>query len=161
MKKYRIFVTDVDGVLTDGRITYLYNEQSGISEIKSFNAKDGSAIKKLMSSGVIVALISGRLSGCVAHRAAELNIPEVHLGVNDKLDVFNRLLVKYGLSSEDAVFVGDDSIDLECLDSAGLSCVPNDCLIELKNRADYVCESAGGQGVISEIYRVFGENFEV
>ncbi len=159
--KYKIFVTDVDGVLTDGRITYMHNEVSGISEIKSFNARDGSALKKLMELGIVIALISGRNSKCVEYRALELDIKEVHMGIHDKLSVFQDILERYGLKFEDAVYVGDDRIDIECLNAAGFACAPADCLYELRNQVDYVCKVSGGNGVIGEILRVFGEDFEV
>ncbi|MCK5685858.1 HAD hydrolase family protein [bacterium] len=161
MSKYKLFVTDVDGVLTDGSITYMHNEDSGISEIKNFNARDGSALKKIMSLGIVVAFISGRNSKCVEYRAAELDIKEVHMGIHDKISVFQDILDRYNIKFEEAVYVGDDRIDIECLNAAGLSCVPADCLHELKNQVDYVCEVPGGRGVISEILRIFGEDFEV
>src|SRR5688500_16283738 len=83
-KKIRVLMLDVDGVLTDGRLTYL----PGGGEAKTFHVRDGLGVQLLVASGVKVALISGRESEVVVRRAKELGIDMLFLGIADKVEAF-------------------------------------------------------------------------
>src|SRR5262245_36507853 len=90
MRRLKLMVFDVDGVLTDGT---LYFSESG-AELKAFNARDGHGLKMLKESGVEVAILSARRSRAVELRAAELGISLVEQGAQDKAPAFERLLAR-------------------------------------------------------------------
>ena len=138
---------DVDGVLTDGRIVY---SDRG-DELKAFHVQDGSAIKLMLASGIQVAVITGRSSGTVTRRAAELGIGQVFQGVQDKEAVLRKLLDSLALDPAAAAHVGDDLPDLCLFAMVGLAIgVPNGHPSALA-RAHYVTGLAGGQGVAREV----------
>ncbi|MBU0650695.1 3-deoxy-D-manno-octulosonate 8-phosphate phosphatase, partial [bacterium] len=111
LKNVKILALDVDGVMTDRKIVW----QSNGDELKFFNAHDGAGIKMLMNKGVVVVIISGRKSKCTDYRAKELGIKEVYQGVSDKLAVIQKLLVKYNVSMDNVVYIGDDIPDLDVI----------------------------------------------
>jgi 3-deoxy-D-manno-octulosonate 8-phosphate phosphatase (KDO 8-P phosphatase) len=143
----RLLVLDVDGVLTDGRITYTAD---GV-EIKSFHVRDGSAIKLWERQGGQVAIISGRTSKAVDVRAAELGIPWVIQGANDKLIAFGQLLETAGVSAVETCAVGDDLPDLALLRASGLGVAVADACPEARSAAAYVTQTPGGQGAVREV----------
>jgi 3-deoxy-D-manno-octulosonate 8-phosphate phosphatase (KDO 8-P phosphatase) len=138
---------DVDGVLTDGRITYT----SQGDEIKSFHVQDGSAIKALQANGIQVAIITGRRSVMVDRRAAELGIAHVFQGSDDKVAVLERLLARLGIDASAVAHVGDDLPDLPLFERVGLAIgVPNGHPAVLA-RVDHVTGIAGGCGAAREV----------
>ncbi len=138
---------DVDGVLTDGSI--LYSDRG--DEIKAFHVQDGSAIQLIRSCGIRVAIITGRTSGMVDRRAAELGIEHVFQGVRDKAAVLTDLLAELGLTTTAAAHVGDDLPDLPLFAVVGLAIgVPNGHPSALA-RAHYVTRLPGGKGVAREV----------
>ena len=146
-KKIKLFITDVDGVLTDGRIV-LGNDGE---ELKFFHVHDGLGIKLAQKAGIKTAIITGRESKLVARRAGELEISEVHQNIKDKLAVFDDLLAKYGISEENVAYIGDDLNDLPILKRVGLPLTVANGVQKVKDTADYVTEKAGGQGAVREV----------
>jgi len=138
---------DVDGVLTDGKITY---DDTG-REIKSFNVKDGHIISHLKTAGIVTGIITGRESATVSKRAAELKLDFCHQGIVDKLDTFHKLLKVYRLKAKAVAYVGDDLNDLGVMRACGLSACPSDALAYVQRRADVVTERRGGEGVVREV----------
>ena len=114
--RVRLVVFDVDGVFTDGRLYY----GPGGEELKVFHVHDGQGVKRLLKSGVAVAVISGRDSAAVSRRMQDLGIAHVFQGDEDKLPIFERLLKKLALSPKEVACVGDDLPDLPLLEAAGL-----------------------------------------
>lgn len=146
-QKLKLMVFDVDGVLTDGRI---YFSEEGI-EIKAFHSLDGHGLKMLRSSGVEVAIMSGRQSKAVDMRAQSLGIQYVYQGVEDKLPVLLELFAKLGITGDQAGFMGDDIVDISSMRRCGLSvAVPNSPLLVREN-AHYVTQLAGGHGAVREL----------
>jgi len=143
----RLLVLDVDGVLTDGR---LYYSDSGW-EAKAFNAHDGQGIKLLRGRGIKTAIISGRSSEAVRRRAEELGIDEVRLGVKDKLSTLGEILTKYGISPQQAAYIGDDVGDLEVMKSVGFPVAVANAHESVKRVAAYVTKRNGGDGAVREI----------
>ena len=149
-RRVRLVAFDVDGVLTDGSIAYTDKGD----EIKSFNAHDGSAIKRLLANGIEVALITGRASPMVERRAAELGIRHLYAGAADKLDALNQLLDKLDLDAGACAYVGDDLPDLPVLKAVGLPIsVPNG-QPEVRAAAHHITERAGGAGAASDVCRL-------
>jgi len=147
LKKIKMVILDVDGVLTDGSITYLENGD----EIKAFNVLDGTGIKFAQRVGLIIAFITGRESSIVASRAKELEVEEVHQLVWGKKKVYLELLKKYDLKDEEVCCMGDDVLDLGILRSAGLSVTVPNAVPEVKEVVDLVTQRSGGAGAVREV----------
>jgi 3-deoxy-D-manno-octulosonate 8-phosphate phosphatase (KDO 8-P phosphatase) len=144
--RIKLLLLDVDGVLTDGSITI----SSRGEEIKSFDVKDGLGLKRLMSEGVEVVLVSGRKSSSVEWRAGELGIEGVHLGVPDKGVLSKDLIRVRGLRREEVCSMGDDLPDLPMFMESGLRIAVADAVREIREAADYVTVSRGGHGAVRE-----------
>lgn len=145
--RVRMVIFDVDGVLTDGK---LYFTDQG-EEFKAFCSRDGHGMKLLAASGVELALITGRQSRCVGHRAKDLGITRVYQGATDKLQVFDALLAETGLSAAECACVGDDVVDLPVMLRSGLAvCVPAAPAL-VKQHAHYVTRQEGGNGAAREV----------
>lgn len=145
--KIRMLILDVDGVLTDGK---LYFDHAG-NELKAFHTRDGMGIKSLQRAGIDVAVITGRQSGAVTHRMAQLGIRHVYQGREDKLDVFLELLRISGLDAAQVCYAGDDWIDLPVLMRAGLSVSVADAEEYVKRQVHWITRRDGGSGAVREI----------
>ena len=146
----RLVAFDVDGVLTDGSIAYTDRGD----EIKTFNAQDGSAIKRLIEGGIEVALITGRASPMVERRTRELGIRHLYAGVADKLRALAQLLDELDFDAVACAYVGDDLPDLPVFQAVGLAIsVPNG-QPEVREAAHHITDRAGGQGVASDVCRL-------
>lgn len=146
-KAIKLLVLDVDGVMTDGRIVFA---DSG-EELKGFDVKDGHGIKMLMRSGVGIALLTGRDSRVVLHRAKDLGIDMVYQGAKEKLPVFEQILKEKGFECKEVCYVGDDIVDKPVLKRVGLSISVADAHEELKGTVDYVTSMPGGRGAVREV----------
>lgn len=156
---YRLFVMDVDGTLTDGKI---YMSPSG-ETFKAFDVKDGYGVKSILKKhNINTAIITGRRSEIVRRRAEELDIDYLYQGVEDKLSCLEQLMETVGCSFGEVVYVGDDVNDLPCMEKAGLSCCPADAHESVKKTVKYVAGRGGGQGAVREIIdRVTGQGVKV
>ena len=142
----KLLILDVDGVLTDGRITL--NERG--EEVKSFDVKDGLGLKMLMSTGVEVVIITGRKSMVVEHRAKELGIDEVWQGIKDKRALSRKIIEEKGLEKNEVCCIGDDLPDLAMFMEAGLRIAVADGVEEVREEADFVTKKKGGYGAVRE-----------
>jgi len=147
MRRIRLMVFDVDGVLTDGT---LYYSDAG-AELKAFNARDGHGLKMLKESGVEVAILSSRRSRAVDVRAAELGIALVEQGVPDKGRVFEDLVARARTSAEATGYMGDDLVDLPVLARCGFAVSVPEAPRPVRQRAHHVTRAAGGRGAVREI----------
>lgn len=143
----RLMIFDVDGVLTDG--TLLYGPAG--EELKAFSAHDGHGLKMLAASGVACALLSGRRSAAVAHRAAELGIEHVLQGIEEKLPACEELLRKSNLKLGDAGYMGDELVDLPLLTRCGFACAPREAPEAVRARVHYVTRAPAGRGAAREV----------
>jgi 3-deoxy-D-manno-octulosonate 8-phosphate phosphatase (KDO 8-P phosphatase) len=146
----RLLLLDVDGVMTDGSI--IYNDVG--QESKNFNVRDGHGLKLLTRSGVDCALITARKSEALVHRARDLAIELVYQGAIDKLKAYEDILKKMDLTPEETAYVGDDVVDLPLLTRVGFSVAVCDAVEEVKERVDYVTETAGGRGAVREVVEI-------
>jgi len=146
-KQIRLLILDVDGVMTDGKIVYT---DSG-KELKFFDSRDGHGIKMLMRTGVDVAIITGRISPAVEHRAANLGISLVYQKALNKIDAFNEIAARKSLSDSEICVVGDDLPDLPVLRRAGLAVAVPDAVDGVRLAADYTTRHSGGNGAVREI----------
>ena len=138
----KMIIFDVDGVLTDGKIVI---GNSG-EVLKEFNAQDGLGISLLRQNGIIPAIITGRTSGIVAQRAAELKIENLYQGAKDKTLALMELQEKHKLALSQIAYVGDDLIDLPVMLQVGLSFAVANAVLEVKDQANYVTKNYGGNG---------------
>lgn len=146
-RQVRLLLLDVDGVLTDGSITYL----PGGGEAKSFNTQDGLGIKLLQESGVAVGIITARCSEAVERRAHDLQFAHVFQGKQDKLIVYESILKKTGLRPPQTAYMGDDLMDLPILNRVGFAAAPANAVAEIRQRVHYTAERDGGRGAVREV----------
>jgi len=148
-KDIKLIILDVDGVLTDGS---LYFDNTG-SEYKAFNSKDGHGIRLLLENNIEVALITGRTSELLKHRAENLKLnPDlIYQGYRDKLPAYADLLKKTGYKKQQIAYVGDDVIDLPIMSQVGFSIAVNDANWFVKENCDWVTDLAGGKGAVREV----------
>jgi len=153
-----LIVLDVDGTMTDSRITY--SEQG--DEIKSFNVKDGLAIASWRKLGKQVAIITGRSSEIVARRAKELRIEHFYQGIHNKKEVLESLLEKLDLTMENVAAIGDDLNDLQMLKAAEVSFVPRDASAYVDKIDTVILTKKGGDGAVREMieYLMIKEGLE-
>jgi 3-deoxy-D-manno-octulosonate 8-phosphate phosphatase (KDO 8-P phosphatase) len=172
-KKIKLFLFDVDGVLTDGKLFFLpVFSGSGVLvrshavkggeqvdfglethtaiEFKGFHAHDGAAISLARLAGLKTGLITKRVSETVAIRARDLKLDYVHQGIQDKLSVFETILKQAGIGASEAAYVGDDVIDLPVLRHCGLAIAVANARAEVKREAHWVTPHSGGDGAVRD-----------
>ena len=146
-KKIKMLVFDVDGVMTDGSITY---DEDG-KEYKTFNAKDGHGVIRMNNAGFITAIITARNNGTVKHRAANLNFTEIYQGYKYKLPALEELMRKYKLTLENIAYMGDDLPDICVLAGVGLAACPADAVKEVQDICNFKSNYGGGKGAVREL----------
>jgi len=146
-KNIKLVVFDVDGVLTDGS---LFLGDAG-EEYKAFNSRDGHGMKMLQSTGIEIAIITGRTSDVVTHRMQSLGIQHVYQGKLDKLPAFEELCQLTGIMPEQVAYVGDDVVDLPILVRAGLAIGVQDAHPLVKQHCHWLCPSNGGRGAARDV----------
>ena len=148
----KLLAFDVDGVMTDGSITY---DENGV-EYKTFNAKDGHGLAKMSKNGYITAIITGRNNGTVDRRATDLRVTEVYQGVRNKLPILEAIMQKYGLDFSQVVYMGDDEPDICILEKVAISACPADAVGNVQKICNFVSSRNGGRGAVRELcYFVF------
>jgi 3-deoxy-D-manno-octulosonate 8-phosphate phosphatase (KDO 8-P phosphatase) len=146
LARVQLLLLDVDGVLTDGGVTW--NNQ-GI-ESKTFHIRDGLGLKLWQRAGGRTGIVTGRSSHVVQLRAAELGIGIVRQGVEDKLETTAAILAETGLSWEETAFIGDDLPDLPVIARAGVGIAVADACGEVRAAAAVVTQLPGGRGAVRE-----------
>ena len=147
LKKIKILILDVDGVLTDGRVFWL----EGHGWTRHFHVKDGYGLKVLMKCGIGVAVISGGDSKDVRTRMEFLKIPHIFLGDEDKCKALDKIIAATGLKTEQMAFIGDELFDIPVMEKVGFSATVPHAVDAVKARAHYVTETEGGSGAVREI----------
>jgi len=147
LKKIRMLMLDIDGVMTDGRIIM---DDEG-RELKNFNVRDGHGLKVMQRYGIKVAIITGRQSNLVRHRAKDLDIKDVYQKVFNKKEVFEKILKKHKLSPDETAFIGDDIVDIPVLKRVGFSVAVADAVDVVKKQVDYITSHKGGKGAVREV----------
>lgn len=143
----KLLVLDVDGVLTDGSISYTDDGK----EIKTFNAKDGQGIAMLTKLGIKVAIITARTSSIVQKRANDLGIQYVFQGAKNKLEKLEYLKATLNLTDDEIAYMGDDLPDIPVLNVVGIKACPNDAVDEVKRICNFKATKNGGRGAVREL----------
>ncbi|SLL07961.1 3-deoxy-D-manno-octulosonate 8-phosphate phosphatas KdsC [Mycobacteroides abscessus subsp. abscessus] len=147
MTKIKLFVFDVDGVLTDGR---LYISSNG-EEIKAFHTQDGMGISLAHYTGIKTAIITGRKSEAVTKRAHELKINYVFQGIHEKLAILENIVQELGINMNEVCYIGDDINDLPILRMVGYPAAPFNAVAPVKEEVKYISLKNGGEGAVREI----------
>lgn len=146
----KVFLTDIDGSLTDGKVFY----SAAGEELKSFNLKDGTGFYLLRKAGIIAGIITGENSAIVKKRAEKLNLNICHLGILDKKEVVLKICNDLNISINEIAYLGDDLNDYCLTGIVGIFFCPSDACFEIKKRADYVCDKKGGDGAFREAVEI-------
>lgn len=145
-QKIKLVAFDVDGVMTDGSLTFFEDGR----EIKTYNAKDGQGVVMLNKAGFKTAIITARDNGTVELRAKILDITKLFMGQKNKLEALDELCAEFNLQYDEIAYMGDDYPDLCVIERAGLSCAPNDAIDDVKNAVSFVSNFGGGKGAVRE-----------
>jgi len=147
LPQIKTFIFDVDGVLTDGKVIVTTEGEM----YRSVDTKDGYAIKFALSKGYKIAIISGGTNEGVRNRFKALGVLEVYLGINKKIDAYQKLLKTHLIKPEEVLYIGDDIPDIPVMEKVGLSCCPADAVTDVKAIVDYVSHKKGGEGCVREV----------
>jgi len=153
-RRIKLILSDVDGVMTDGAVTF----GSGGLELKTFNIRDGLGVKLWQRSGGLFGIVTGRRSEIVERRAAELKVAILRQGIDDKLPVVNEIAAECGVSLAEIAYIGDDLPDLPVVRAVGLGVTVNDGAEELRQAAAYITSQPGGRGAVRELVEVILKN---
>lgn len=148
--KIKLLLMDCDGVLTDGRITYLPNGE----EQKTFHVRDGMGITLLHKAGVSTGIISGRNSSLVVRRAEELKIKFVYQGIDDKKKVLDEIISLSNIEENEIAYIGDDVNDIILLQKIGLAVSVADAVKEVKQVSHLETQAKGGNGAVREVCEI-------
>ncbi len=146
-RKIKLVLTDCDGVLTDTGTYYSANGE----EMKRFSIRDGMGTERLRKlCNIETGIVTGENSGIVSRRAEKLNITEVHLGIKNKVACVKEICERLDLQLEQIAFIGDDTNDIEVMKIVGLTACPYDATNFVKEIADIIVESKGGNGAFRD-----------
>ena len=146
LRRIRLVVCDVDGVLTDGGLSY---DEDG-KVVKRFDVRDGLAVRMLQQAGITMALLSGGRGGASEQRARHLDIHHCRVGVGNKRAGLEQLRQELAMGREQTAFLGDDLNDLVVREATGLLITPADAAPGLRRQADWILRRRGGDGALRE-----------
>ncbi len=147
IRKIKLLILDVDGVLTDGRIIYDFEGR----EYRFFDAQDGSGVRLLYNAGINTILATILPSKAVERRAKDMLVEKVYQGIFPKIKILDEILVEHDIEKEEICYVGDDLVDLGIMKSVGFPAAVANACQEIKDIACFVTEKEGGRGAVREI----------
>lgn len=145
--RIRLVLTDVDGVMTDGGVTFGADGRQAMT----FSIRDGLGIRLWQHAGGRLGIVTGRETPMVAQRAADLDVEFVHQGVSDKLPVVKQVAAEAGVPLDEVAYLGDDLPDLPAIRAVGLGVAVADAAAEVQAGADLVLATPGGRGALREL----------
>ena len=147
LKNINTFIFDYDGVLSDGSIITLDDGEA----YRTTNVKDGYALQLAVKKGYRVVVISGAKADCMINRLKSLRISDIFLGIENKVEVYNKYLQEHNIQPEHVLFMGDDIPDYEIMMKAGLPTCPADAAEEIRSIARYISHAPGGKGCVRDV----------
>jgi 3-deoxy-D-manno-octulosonate 8-phosphate phosphatase (KDO 8-P phosphatase) len=157
LSKIRAIIFDIDGVLSSETITL---SDEGVP-LRTVNIKDGYAIQLAMKLGLRIVILTGAKVSSVRVRYEGLGVKDIYIGCAVKIETYEALLQKYGLTDEEVMYMGDDIPDLEVMRRVGCPVCPKDACPEIKEVSLYVSDRIGGHGcgrdVIEQTLRAQGK----
>jgi 3-deoxy-D-manno-octulosonate 8-phosphate phosphatase (KDO 8-P phosphatase) len=153
-RRIELILSDVDGVMTDGRIRLL----DGGQQLMAFHIRDGMGIRLWRESGKKFGIVTGRVLEAVRRRANDLKFDVVRVGIDDKLPAVDAIAAEFGIGREAICYLGDDLLDLRVIQSVGLGVAVADAADEVRQAAKYVTSARGGDGAVREVIEVILKN---
>ncbi len=149
--KVKMFLMDVDGVLTDGKM-YYFTDSNGVDhEFKAFNSQDGIGLILLNKFSIYTGIVTGRESESVFQRAKLLKMNYVYQGFLTKLWAVDEILKKTFLRYDEICYMGDDLPDIPVLKKVGFAVCPKNSVMEVKKVCHYITRKNGGDGAVREV----------
>ncbi len=146
-----MFIMDVDGVLTDGRLLNVPGPDGKMVESKMFDSQDGIALQWLSWYGIQTGVISGRVSAATEERARQVKMTYVYQGHIEKIPILEEIAAKSGIALDQMAYAGDDLTDVVIMRRVGLAVAVDNARPEVKRAAHYVTSSGGGRGAVREV----------
>lgn len=143
----RVFVFDVDGVLTNG--TLLATEEGHL--LRTMNIKDGYAMQLAIKKGYKIWIISGGKSEAVRARLNKLGITDVHIGIESKKEMLQEIIATSNTDYNHILYMGDDIPDYACMKLCAMPCCPADAVPEIKDVSRYISPLPGGAGCVRDV----------
>jgi 3-deoxy-D-manno-octulosonate 8-phosphate phosphatase (KDO 8-P phosphatase) len=147
----RMFLMDVDGVLTDGKVFGVPNHAGAMVETKGFDTQDGIALEWLSWKGFVTGVISGRVSPATEERARQCKMTYIYQGHIEKIPIVEEILERSGIAASQVAYMGDDLTDVVVMNRVGLSIAPANARPEVKQRVHHITEKPGGYGAVREV----------
>jgi 3-deoxy-D-manno-octulosonate 8-phosphate phosphatase (KDO 8-P phosphatase) len=149
--RIRLLLMDVDGVLTNGKLYHVPDEQGRMVETKGFDSQDGIALQWLAWKGIKTGVISGRVSPATVERAKQVKMTYVYQGHIEKAPILEEILADAKLAPREVAYVGDDLTDAVIMRRVGLAIATANARPEVRALAHYVTKAAGGEGAVREV----------
>lgn len=147
IKPIKLFLTDVDGVLTDAG---MYYGEDG-NELKKFNTRDGKGIELLRNAGIKTGIITSENTELVARRAEKLKVDHLFQGAKNKLEIVRKLCEEHKIGLEEVAYIGDDLNDFDVLSNVGLRACPADAMEKIRQIPGIlILDRVGGSGAVRE-----------
>lgn len=157
LKQITTFIFDYDGVLTDGSVIMMPDGEG----LRVTNIKDGYALQLAVKKGYHVAIISGARSASMAQRLKAVNVTDVFLGIDNKIETLRKYLKDKNIQPSQVIYMGDDIPDYEVMLEVGLPVCPADAVEEIKRISRYISHRAGGKGcardIIEQVMKIQGK----
>ncbi len=146
-KKIKLLISDIDGVMTDGRIVY---DNYG-DELKFFDVQDGFGVSLLRRAGIKFVIVTAKGSRLVKKRGRELSAAAIYQKAWDKAKAYKKIVQRFKLKNEEICAIGDDLLDVPILRQVGLAVAVENAVDETKQAAHYVTKKSGGRGAVREV----------
>ena len=165
MKPVKLFLTDIDGCMTDGGMYYSANGD----EMKRFCVYDGMGIVQLRKAGIPCGILTSETTDIVAHRAKKLGMEYLRMGVGSQVAIGQQtkrkaaqeICEELGITMEEVCFVGDDINDIDLLTAVGTAACPANAMRQVKDIQGIIhLTPRGGDGAIREICEMILENMK-
>ncbi|OFZ78891.1 MAG: hypothetical protein A2583_11820 [Bdellovibrionales bacterium RIFOXYD1_FULL_53_11] len=147
LKKVRMLILDVDGIMTDGKIFWL----DGHGFVRQFHVRDGYGIRMLQKAGIEVGVITAGEAPDIKFRAQFLGIRHAYFGDLDKLKILKKISDETGIAYSEIAYMGDDLPDIPVIEQVGFSASVPHAIEEVKSRVRYVTRTPGGHGAVREV----------
>ena len=157
LKEVNTFIFDYDGVLTDGTVFLTDHGEP----LRTANVRDGYALQLAVKKGYKIVIISGGKSKSMFNRFKTLNITDIYLGIENKLEVFNQYIKDNNIDPDHVLYMGDDIPDYHIMREVGVPACPADASEEIKAISKYISHHNGGRGcardVIEQVMKIQGK----
>lgn len=150
-KNLKLLLTDIDGVMTDGKLVWYTDGEGRPIEVKNFESLDGMGMIFLRACGIRTGIISRGTAPVLRQWAELLGMDILYYGVSDKAAALQDACARFGVSTAETAFIGDDIIDLGVLKAAGLPLTVANGVEEVKQIASYTSPKRGGEGAVRDI----------